>query len=403
MAYFPTTSIQYADSPSIDAFDRLRISAPFAVFSTKQIYTDQSLFWSEKINGVGASSTFDLNKSQSVLQVGTVSGEYVIRQTKQYTSYQPGRSHLIFITGNFNGSKTNVTKRIGYFDDNNGIFFELAGSTLSVVIRSSTSGSPVDTSVAQSSWNMDMLQGAGPSGITLDITKAQIFTIDFEWLGVGRVRIGFVIDGIIIYCHQFLHSNVASEVFMTTPTLPLRYEIRNTGVAATATTMSEICGTVLSEGGYDPKGLVRSADLGISDKAMSGTLRPLIQLRLNSSFIRGSIQPLSCSFFSSSNDSWHWALILNPTITGGTAASWSSVSDSIAQYDVAATGTVSGGTQIDSGYIPAQTRGLYSLFKSDLGVNADIDGVSDVLVLAAQTTDGTSGNLLGSITWKEDL
>ena len=49
MAYFPTTSIQYADSPSIDAFDRLRISAPFAVFSTKQIYTDQSLFWSEKI------------------------------------------------------------------------------------------------------------------------------------------------------------------------------------------------------------------------------------------------------------------------------------------------------------------------------------------------------------------
>jgi len=260
MSYFPVTNIAYSDSPCIDAFNRLRVSEPYSIFSTKQIYTDQALIWNEKVNGVGASITFEVNKSQSVLTVGTANGEYAIRQTKQYTPYQSGKSHLIFMTGDFNGGKANVTKRIGYFDDANGIFYEMAGESLYAVKRSYVTGVAVDSRIVQTSWNLDVMDGTGPSGVNLDMTKCQIFVIDFEWLGVGRIRMGFVIDGLIIYCHEFLHSNLITEVFMTTPTLPIRYEIRNTGISASSSNMTEICATVMSEGGYDPKGLEFSVD-----------------------------------------------------------------------------------------------------------------------------------------------
>jgi len=410
MSYFPITQIGYSDSASIDAFARLRVSEPYTVFDSKQVYTNNSLLWSEKTNGVGASIAYNSDKSESQLTVGTVSGEYAIRQTKQYMVYQPGKSHMILITGNAQGAKANVVKRTGYFDDNDGVFFELDGLDFNVVLRSSTSGSPVDTQVAQASWNIDPMDGTGPSGVLLDVTKCQIMFFDLEWLGVGRVRCGWVIDGIPVYCHQFLNANNITEAYMKTATLPVRFEIRNSGVAASSSTIQAICCCVLSEGGYNPKARELSIDNGITAKTFTSTLTPLIQIRLNSSYIRGSIDPISIEFMgTTTGDFYRWALILNPTVTGGTAANWQTISHSIAQYDIAATGAVTLGTIIASGYFASGGGGAVgsnnvknTSLESSIKIAADIDGTSDVLVLAAQTITG-SGDLFGSIHWRESV
>jgi len=278
----------------------------------------------------------------------------------------------------------------------------MAGTVMGVVQRSYTSGSAVDTRVVQSSWNLDIMDGTGPSGINLDFTKCQIFFIDLEWLGVGRVRLGFVIDGIPAYCHEFNNANNKAEVYMTTPNLPVRYEIINTNTTASLTTMDAICCSVMSEGGHNPREIIRSVDNGITSKSMSTTLIPVIQIRLNSSYIREKIEIIGLNFLSvSGNDDYRWAVIFNPTVTGGTAASWVTLDNSVAQYDITATGTVTNGTQISSGYISKSSDALSNINVNNLlSIAADIDGVSDVVALCCQTTTST-GTILESLSFKE--
>ena len=175
--------------------------------------------------------THSPNDSGVILSGTTASGSTSIRQTFEYYRYQPGRSQQVLMTGVMGAKKTNVRQRIGLFDANNGLFFEQDGTNLKVVRRTKTSGVVVDNAVFQSAWNIDHLDGAGKSGILLDMSKAQIFVIDFEWLGVGRVRFGFNINGITYYCHQIFNANNLTTVYMQTANLPLRYELQNTAAS----------------------------------------------------------------------------------------------------------------------------------------------------------------------------
>jgi len=264
MAYQLTTNIKTADSPSLDAFGRFRVSNPFTIFDSKQLFDSQPTLWDDdEETGSGTSSSHSTDTSATTISVSdSISGKRT-RQTFMRFNYQPGKSFLIMLTGILatTGSGTGNTFRIGYFDDNNGIFFEDHDETLRVVRRTSTSGSPVDNAVAQSSWNLDTLDGSGLSGVTLDKTKTQIFVIDFQWLGVGRVRMGVVVNGVLIYCHEFLNSNVLDTVYMSTPNLPLRYQIENNG-SGDAGSMDQICCTIVSEGGVEDNGALHYQSTG---------------------------------------------------------------------------------------------------------------------------------------------
>lgn len=147
---------------------------------------------------------------------------------------------------------------MGFFNDANGVMLRASGNTLQFVIRSSTSGSVSETVVNQSDWNINTLPA-------LNFAKAQIFTADIEWLGVGRVRTGFVIDGEIVYCHEFQHSNVLNSVYMGTAILPLSYRIHNATAQASGHSMKQICSSILSEGGYEPDGAIYSVSHNLSD------------------------------------------------------------------------------------------------------------------------------------------
>ena len=229
-----------------DAFGRLRTSHPFTLFDSSHRYRDNGL-WSTGVTA-GATAAFNANGGFMELRVGITSGSQVIRETDRVFPYQPGKSLLNINTFTMNPPKAGLRQRVGYFGASNGLFIELEGTTLSFVKRSSSTGSVSETKVAQSNWNVDPLDGNGPSGISLDISKSQIWWTDIEWLGAGTNRLGFVIDGNFIHCHSFQHANGITGTYFTTATLPVRYEITNTTTQASGSTMYQICSTVLSEG-----------------------------------------------------------------------------------------------------------------------------------------------------------
>jgi hypothetical protein len=279
-------------SASIDAFGRMRVSNPYTLFDGGLRYGDNTFKWDQQDTG-SASSSFLPNES-SILMATTGAGS-AVRQTKQVFSYQPGKSLLTMLTFVMNTPTAGVTQRAGYFGAQNGVYFEIDGVDINLVIRKYTSGSVDSTTekIPRSSWNGDRLDGQGGqsniSGVTLDVTKAQIFWSDIEWLGVGSVRCGFVINGQFVVAHIFHHANILDRVYMTTASLPLRYELVSTGPAAS---MRAICSTVISEGGYANRSQSRAIGTALTGKDLSNTVyRPLVCLRLKSTNIDAIVVP----------------------------------------------------------------------------------------------------------------
>jgi hypothetical protein len=290
------------------------------------------------------------------------------------------------------GAVSGNIKRIGYYNANNGIFFETDGTTINIVRRTYVTGSAVDNEVAQASWNLDTMDGNGDSGITLDITKTNILVIDLEWLGVGRVRVGWNIDGVTYYCHEFLNANSLSDVYMSTANLPLRLEIQNDGTGV-ADSIEQICSTIISEGGSEKIGQVRAITRGISSfTTQSDTnIYPLLSLRLKTTHLGATIIPETFSILCTSTANFEILMILNPTVAGTDAASWTNLSDGSVQYDVSRdnTNTLTGGTYIYSeiGESTNQVKasiGAAAQEPHTLLLGSQIDGTRDELVLAVR-------------------
>ncbi len=267
-----TTVSHFKSSAESDAFGRLRVGNPQTVFDSKQIFDNLPLFWDDQeVSGTGTDSTHSQPNARSRLSVDTNAGKRV-RQTFQRFNYQPGKSMLVILTAVLGAGTSGLTQEVGYFDDNNGLFFRCDGGVLSVVVRSKATGFVVDTVVNQADWNIDKLNGAGHSGITLDLTKTQIFFLDFEWLGVGRVRFGFYLNGQPVYCHEVLNTNNLGVVYMSTPNLPVRYSIENDGTAAAAN-LDHLCSSVISEGGIRDNGVLQHQSTAGAVVSMAATVR----------------------------------------------------------------------------------------------------------------------------------
>ena len=238
-----------------DAFGRMRVSDTFTLADYSHIYGEEVELLTKT---VGTASTTEVNPNTAsiALIVGTGATDQVIHQSRMYHHYMPGKSQFVLTSFNFTDVRENTTKKIGYFDDRNGVFVQQEGNgTVSVVRRSYNTGITSDTVINQSDWNLDRLDGTTLSGIELDFTKTHLFAADFQWLGVGRVRCGFVIGGQMIYFHEFNHSNIEEHAYWSLPSLPIRCEVANTGAAVGITSMEQICSTVMSEGGYVETGV----------------------------------------------------------------------------------------------------------------------------------------------------
>jgi hypothetical protein len=404
-----SSEISFANTPNIDAFGRLRISEPFTLFDSSHRFADNGL-WSTE-TATGGTTTFNANQGLIDLDVTAASGSEVIRETTKVFSYQPGKSLLVLSTFVMSSAKANLRQRIGYYGANNGYYLELDNSTVSFVERSFVTGAVVNTPVAQASWNVDPMDGSGPSGITLDLTKAQILFMDLEWLGVGTVRIGFVINGNFYVCHKFHHANIIASTYITTASLPLRYEITNTGATSGASTLKQICSTVLSEGGYQLTGLQQAVGTPVTtpkNLPVAGTFYPVVSLRLKTSPNRldAIVICTAISIIATTSADYNWQVRASGTTSGGTG--WvDAPGNSSVQYNIGGT-SFTGGRILASGFFSVSNQGSTqvdilkeALFKTQLERNGLTGVPFELTVVVASNTGGGGGNVLASMDWEE--
>jgi hypothetical protein len=389
---------------AVDAFNRLKVSSPFTIFDSQHRYQPNDKWDTALTNGAGIAH--QLNESTINLNVTAQSGSKVVRETKRVFPYQPGKSLLAFTTFVFAPLKANLRQRVGYFGVNNGIYLEQSDAVY-LVLRTSVTGSVDDTTykIAQSNWNGDKFNGTGESGRTLDLTKGNIMWLDIEWLGVGDVRVGFIVDGRPIVAHTFHNDNLRTTTYMTTATLPLRQEIENTGATASTSTAKQICASIISDGGYE--GFSRRYNIthnGTTAKALTtaGTLYPIAAIRLPSSRLDSVIVPsnISIAVAPGGNNKpmiVQYRILLNPTLTGGT---WTAHYNGNVEYNVTATG-VSAGSDIVGGYI--SSSGILDISKINdfnFQLGRTLAGVSDTFVLAMSPVEDNT-NIYADMSWFE--
>jgi len=387
-------------STAYDAFGRLRVSNPLTIFDSGNIMSKNDLF-DEDLTGSGT-VTYTSNKSTVNLNVTTASGDKVIRQSKRVMSYEPGKSLLILNTFVMNAQESGLEQRVGTFDANNGIFFEDTGTGYQIVRRTYTSGSAVDNDITQANWNGDKLDGTGASGYTLDPTKATILFTDYEWLGMGSVRVGFVIDGKFITAHTFLNANNLDTVYMQTANLPIRYEIETTGTISGAAVLQQVCSSAIIEGGYAPAGIIQSigtASLNGVNLTTAGTFYNLATIRIKSGRPYAVIVPIDVTASAISNSDFEIKLIKNATPS--TAFSYTSYSDNV-EYDLTGTKTITGGTVIGQAYLSG--KGANSLafaqdgFNFQYQIGQTIAGASDTITLCAKGASN-GDDVCGTLKW----
>lgn len=395
------------DSANLDAFGRLRVSQPYTLLDAKNIYAKNNFIFDEVTNG---SATCTFSAYDSCVDFKTVnSGDYAIRQTRMRYNYQPGKSMLAMFTGVF-APETNIIKRVGLFqslsaapyDPSDGIFMEVTSS--GPVFRVVKSQGTYHTHYApQSAWNVDKFDGTGPSGVTLDFTKAALFVIDYQWLAIGRIRFGFEVNGRLWYAHYNGHMGELTAPYMTYSNQPVRYEIRQTGAGSGL--MRQICSTVIIEGGEANVGREYVAEDGLIT-VQSGVYTPILGMKLNPETPNTANIIRQIDVANTGGNPAHYALFVNPTITGGTL-SFSPIQNNTSMLSAAGNGglTVTLGTSgyrlmgglVGSGQgaqnSPTESQDILSnLARFGVGIAGD----TDTIILAAKGLGGTT-TLYGSV------
>jgi hypothetical protein len=387
-----------------DAFGRLRVSTPLTLFDSSHRYKDNGLWNTSTVSGGAA--VFSANEGLVNLNVTTTSGSQVLRETTKVFSYQPGKSLLVMNTFVMAPAQTNLRQRVGYFGTDNGLYIQLDNNTLSFVERSLVTGVVTESIVNQSAWNVDKMDGTGPSGYTLNISKAQILFMDIEWLGEGTVRLGFVIDGNFILCHKFNHANLITSTYITTASLPLRYEITNTGTTTNASTLKQVCSSVISEGGYELRGAQQAIGTPITTPkslTTAGTFYPVVSIKLRAGYLDGVVILTALSIMGVATGIYNWKIVAGGTTTGG---AWNPASaDSAVEYNITGT-SFAGGRTLASGFITSTTQASVNLdilkealFSFQLERNSFTSTSSEITLIVSASTN--TELIYGSMDWEE--
>ncbi|MFZ9998280.1 MAG: hypothetical protein ACO3HP_04615 [Candidatus Nanopelagicaceae bacterium] len=373
------------DSGTVDAFGRARVSEPFTLFDSTMRFDARPDQWFTVTSG-SASTTYIPNQSSLLLSVAA-SGDSVLRRTKKRFPYQPGKS-LQFLQS-FVGTvpASGLVQEVGLFDDDNGVMMRINGEDVQFVIRGKYDGAVEETVINQADWNIDTYD-------ELDVSKANIFTADIEWLGSGRVRLGFIVDGEYKYCHEQNHANAIDHVYMTTAILPCSYRIASTGPAGA---VKQICTSVQSEGGYEPAGPIYIIGRGASGVAAISSEQVVAGIRMASGRTGNVIMPSQVDATIEGNTTALWRLRLNPTITSGT---WAAADNGRGNVQTLTAATFSGGTVVAAGLVGSRGSTAFNAESAlSLALGVDGNGASDVLVLTMEADSSTKG--LGVLGWRE--
>lgn len=406
---------------SKDAFNKLRVSNPYTLLDIKfpqqtddgsypDNYLQNNMMINYKESGSGTITTTFGNSCAVYSIEGDGSTSSIISQSRKYCTYQPGKSLLFLASSVINdvsNSSTDYQSYIGYFDEANGSYFLNDSGTIYIGLRDSGTGSPNDTTISQSDWNIDPLNGNGPSGVNLDFSKTQLYVIDFEWLGVGRIRYGFYLYGKIYYCHQILNVNTLLRPYMQTANLPIRHQlvVNDSGVAK----LTQICSSVISEGGYNPIGRSFSTNNGTSPIEIDSNETNILAITGNASYLHQNVIPSFINIIAGSNDAiLYFIKIIFNASTSLSSTTWTDVdTNSVIKYSRGSSIVIADGdvVTIDSSYaIGKNTVNLNELsknFNNFLQLTSTIDNNPDIILISAQKVTNGTTLVFSSISWQE--
>lgn len=419
-----------------DAFGKLRVTNPTTILDLKipggntgttgfiNNYLEICQGYTGTGNG-GLTGLTGLTGGYGSLILGATGHVKVTSQSRKYCVYQPGKSLLFMGSGVIGyvgsyidfGGPTGFYNRIGYFDDRDGLYFEYLASnnnySMSLVVRKNSQVNKIN----QQTWNIDKMDGQGVSGLKLDFTKTQLFVIDLEWLGVGRVRFGFYAYGKIRYCHQITNLNSLFSPYTSNINLPIRYEIDGLTGGVGNVTLTQICSTVISEGGYNPE--PRNFSVGFIGSGATAGEQMLIALRGGgSNYYHQQIIPTNISLGSGGLGDifiYRLRLYIDPSANGignfpDSISGWTSPDNmvntgtlSTVQYSTIVPGSFDSTNSliIYQGIVTGRASFNYELaniYTNGLQITSDINNVSSILVL---TVEGTSSTIYGAINWVE--
>jgi len=404
-----------------DAFGRLRVSQPNTLFESTLLHDEDEVLWDTVNDGL---ATITHNPDRAALEMDTTAtiGSRSVRQTRRYIVYQPGKSRLDLLTGvlESSGGVAGIRSRIGVFDDEtgkvngsggNGIFFELDGTDLYIAKRSFVTGAQVDTRIHQtdptkstdgvSVWSADKMDGNGNSGVNFDPSKSQIFWFDFEWLGVGTVRVGTIVDSEMITCHEFMHANVIDGgAYMSRATLPHRYEIENVSGSAVAQ-MIQICSTSIAEGGFNPRGKTWVQEGFNTD--VDAAEEVIMCIRPDRNNPRVTINPVSVGIMSPTNP--HGIIRVYISRSNGiyVGDSYSNVGDgSLAEFsETGGLGNLDSLPPIAVKMFSRELDQTFAEFQNEVLVTADIKGHVDELVVTCEIVGSANEDIYSAVQWQE--
>lgn len=384
----------------VDAFGRQVVAHPHTLFDSQHRYAENE-YWDTVYSGSGSKS-YSLHESCVNLIVTAASGDEVIRESKRVFPYQPGKSLLVYNSFAFATPKENLRQRVGYFGQYNGVYLEHDGQELKFVLRSNVTGSVEEFYVAQSDWNVDKFDGTGISQIELDVSKTNIFWVDFEWLGVGDIRCGFIANNRQYVAHIIYNGNRNTTTYMTTATLPLRFEITNTAATSSSSTAKQICNTVMSEGGYDQKSVVHYEPNTFETTTLvtSGAIQPIASIRLASGRLDSVVIPATVDALClDTNQYAKIDLIRNATLTrsGGSPLTWAASPDGAVETNRDAN-ILTSGEVIYTFLLAGKTVAHLPELNLDYQIGRTISGTSDIITCAATPSQGNI-KVLGLIGW----
>ena len=399
MSYYNSVFIN--DGPNLDAFSRLRVSTPTTLHDGQMTYGLPTTVY-DIVTSSNATASWDSTNRCALLSLNAApSGSTAYMQSFDFARYQPGKSQVALLTFNFSGSVQDCIRFAGYSDGINGIELQSSGSSVGFALLNTTGYG--NQFVSQSAWNLDTMDGKGPSGRNLDFTKIQILYIDLQSLYVGRVRVGFDVDGTLTYAHQFVHANYIQFPYIAYASLPVRCGMR-CGNTVTAQ-MRFICSSIMTEGTYDAAlgyGFSATGSVtALATKTALFNIRP--KATFNGVINRAQIILDGFSLTSLSSSSLAWELAVGYSGSAGTYSdvlTGSSVMEYTSNFTASGqpVGIVSTGAIPSSGsvYIPIPIN-KYPITLGATGLQRTGANVT----LSATSLTGAKGIAFGSLVWRE--
>lgn len=397
---------------SVDSHGILPTSNKEYYFSSTFLYSDRPDLWDTVTTGSGSIAH---NPVGTVDVTVTGAGDSVLRQTTKLVPYFPGRKVQATFAGRFDPSvQATVTQRFGLFDVNDGLFFEIDSGGLKVVIRNATDDSRF---AYTADWNIDKLDGTGPSRKIIDPSKFQVGIIEFEWYGGGRVKFGLIIEDDLCWVHYFDNSNFLDAPFMSSSVLPLSFQAISTGGS---TTISQGSSTAALLGEIPKTGQPRFVSNDLASPitiTTAGVFYRAISVRLNPLYPKAIALYSRSNVFGTDNSTYQFRVSVQDTFrdNGDTVDSdpntwtWVDVPGSILQYSIPASvalpervvdtsGIAFEGSLFDGKIGPSETGVSLDSFIGQLG--RKVDNTSDIWTVSVAAA-GSNKSAFGKIYWTE--